>query len=43
MLVDFESVKRLNEQPLDWFIVRCVPLDNTEIPLFIFLQIAFSR
>lgn len=28
MLVDFESVKRLNEQPLDWFIVRSLSLDN---------------
>jgi rapamycin-insensitive companion of mTOR len=28
MLVDFESVKRLNEQPLDWFIVRSLALDN---------------
>lgn len=36
MLVDTESVKRLNEQPLDWFIVRYVPLDSTEIPLLIF-------
>ena len=23
MLVDIESIKRLREQPLDWFLVRC--------------------
>jgi hypothetical protein len=23
MVVDLESIKRLNEQPLDWFLVRC--------------------
>jgi rapamycin-insensitive companion of mTOR len=23
MLVDVESIKRLNEQPFDWFLVRC--------------------
>lgn len=28
MLVDTESVKRLHEQPLDWFIVRSLALDN---------------
>ncbi|KAI0304497.1 Rapamycin-insensitive companion of mTOR, N-term-domain-containing protein [Multifurca ochricompacta] len=28
MLVDTESVKRLHEQPLDWFVVRSLALDN---------------
>ncbi|KAF8272211.1 Rapamycin-insensitive companion of mTOR, N-term-domain-containing protein [Lactarius quietus] len=28
MLVDAESVKRLHEQPLDWFIVKSLALDN---------------
>jgi len=35
MLVDTESVKRLHEQPLDWFIVRCAmrPHENAFIHL----------
>ncbi|KAF8501078.1 Rapamycin-insensitive companion of mTOR, N-term-domain-containing protein, partial [Russula emetica] len=27
MLVDIESIKRLNQQPLDWFLVRSLALD----------------
>lgn len=27
MLVDMESIKRLNQQPLDWFLVRSLALD----------------
>ncbi|KAI0252434.1 Rapamycin-insensitive companion of mTOR, N-term-domain-containing protein [Lactifluus subvellereus] len=31
MVVDMESVKRFHEQPLDWFIVRSLALDNKHV------------
>jgi rapamycin-insensitive companion of mTOR len=33
MLVDVESIKRLHEQPLDWFLVRCAYHFHQYIPV----------